>query len=164
MNYTIIITGTRTRPKTRMNNFGTQNPDLNPQYQFCKTQKPDPPLNFIGFSSLAQTTHQIQLWNIWKIYLKENEKKFLRKVLNVSSRGTNLSTSKSRGRNCSATNILLYRVDRMITFFICTYCYFCMAFTSNCCRVFATYKSNSHLIWFLVIRKTAYLLIILHFS
>ncbi len=32
--------------------FWTLDPYPNPQYQFCKTQKPDPPLNFIGFSSL----------------------------------------------------------------------------------------------------------------
>ncbi len=34
--------------------FWTLDPYPNPQYQFCKTQKPDPPLNFIGFSSLLQ--------------------------------------------------------------------------------------------------------------
>ncbi len=32
--------------------FWTMDPYPNPLYQFCKTQKPDPPQNFIGFSSL----------------------------------------------------------------------------------------------------------------
>jgi hypothetical protein len=34
--------------------FWTLDPYPNPQYQFCKTQKPDPPQNFIGFSSLGR--------------------------------------------------------------------------------------------------------------
>ncbi len=43
-------------PEPGLKIFWTLDPYPNPQYQFCKTQKPDPPLNFIGFSSLEKTT------------------------------------------------------------------------------------------------------------